>query len=56
MDESKKGYIIKENEIIVQRELTKLDLFVKEFLDTLKQHSDYLIVSGFVSISTGRTR
>jgi len=56
MDESKKGYIIKENEIIVQRELTKLDLFVKEFLDILKKHSDYLIVSGFVSISTGRTR
>ena len=36
--------------------MTKLDLFVKDFLDILKRHSDYLVVSGFVSISTGRTR
>ena len=54
--ESKKGYLIKNNLIIINRELTELDLFVKDFLDILKKHSDYLIVSGFVSISTGRTR
>ena len=29
---------------------------MKSFLDVLKKHSGFLIVSGFVSISTGRTR
>jgi len=51
-----KGYIFKDKTIIIQRELTELDIFVKDFLDVLKKHSDYLIVSGFVSISSGRTR
>ncbi len=50
------GYIIKEGVIVLNRELTALDLFVKDFLQILKKHADYLIVSGFVSISTGRTR
>lgn len=50
------AYSIKEDTIIINRELNKLDLFVKAFLNILKKHSDYLIVSGFVSISTGRTR
>jgi len=36
--------------------LTELDLFTKEFLDILKKHTDYLVVSGFVSICTGRTK
>ncbi len=52
----KRGYLVKEDTIIIERSLTKLDKFVKEFLDVLKKHSDYLIVSGFVSIATGRTR
>ncbi len=47
---------MKEDTIIVNRELTDLDLFVKDFLEILKKHCDYLIVSGFVSISTGRIR
>ena len=51
-----KAYSIIENVIVINRELTKLDLFVKEFLDILKKYSKYLVVSGFVSISTGRTR
>ena len=51
-----KGYELKENVIVINRDLTELDLFVKDFLDVLKKHSDHLIVSGFVSISTGRTR
>jgi len=51
-----KGYIFKNGVITIQRDLTELDLFVKKFLDVLKKHSDYLIVSGFVSISTGRVR
>ena len=51
-----KGYELKEDVIVINRDLTELDLFVKDFLDVLKKHSEYLIVSGFVSISTGRTR
>jgi hypothetical protein len=56
MEEMNKAYSVENEVIIVNREMTKLDLFVKEFLDVLKKHSDYLVVSGFVSISTGRTR
>lgn len=51
-----KGYYLKGDVIIINRELTELDLFVKDFLEVLKKHSDYLIVSGFVSITTGRPR
>lgn len=56
MSTQNKAFSVKNNTIIINRELNKLDLFVKNFLDVLKKHSDYLIVSGFVSISTGRTR
>ena len=56
MQNSKKGYIIESDTIIIQRGLTKLDMFLKKFLNALKNHSDYLVVSGFVSIATGRTR
>jgi len=51
-----KGYYTENSAIIINRELTELDLFLKDFLEVLKKHSDYLVVSGFVSISTGRTR
>ena len=51
-----KAYILEQDTIIIQRDLTGLDLFLKKFLNILKKHSDYLVVSGFVSISTGRTR
>ena len=51
-----KAYYIEDDVIVVNRELTKLDMFVKDFLSVLKNHSEYLVVSGFVSISTGRTR
>jgi len=50
------GYTVKEDVIVINRDLTELDIFVRDFLEVLKKHSDYLIVSGFVSISTGRTR
>ena len=56
MADSENGYTIEKDVIIIHRELTELDLFVKKFLDVLTKFSDYLIVSGFVSISTGRTR
>ncbi len=51
-----KGYEMKGDAIVINRDLTELDLFVKKFIDTLKKHANYLIVSGFVSIATGRTR
>ncbi len=54
--EIQKGYVYENDVIVINRDLTQLDLFVKEFLEILKKYSDYLIVSGFVSISTGRTR
>ncbi|MBS3158832.1 hypothetical protein J4206_06105 [Candidatus Woesearchaeota archaeon] len=56
MDNLKKGYVLERDVIVIERELTDLDLFVKKFLDVLVRYSDYLVVSGFVSISTGRTR
>ncbi len=51
-----KGYSIQDNTIVINRDLTELDFFLKDFLKVLKKYSDYLVVSGFVSISTGRTR
>ena len=51
-----KGYKIEKGVILIKRDLTELDKFVKNFLDVLKKHSDYLVVSGYVSISSGRTR
>ncbi len=56
MYSKRSGYIVKNGTIILQKELTKLDLFVKKFLGTLIKYSDYLIVSGYVSICCGRTR
>ncbi len=50
------GYEIKGGLIIIKRELTELDLFLRDFINVLKKHCDYLVVSGFVSISTGRAR
>ena len=52
----KQNYLIKNETIIINRKLTGLDNFVRDFLEIFKKHSDYLIVSGFVSISTGRIR
>jgi hypothetical protein len=51
-----KGYLFEGGVLKINRDLTELDYFVKDFLKVLKKHSDYLIVSGFVSISTGRSR
>lgn len=52
----KEGYFVEGDTIIINRGLTELDNFVRKFLDVLKRHSDYLVVSGFVSICSGRTR
>ncbi len=51
-----KAYKFENDTIIIDRKLTELDIFVKDFLTVLKKHCNYLVVSGFVSISTGRTR
>tara|TARA_Y100000310_G_scaffold332783_1_gene409011 strand:+ start:2118 stop:2711 length:594 start_codon:yes stop_codon:yes gene_type:complete len=51
-----KGYSVEGDVLVINRELTDLDFFVKDFLEILKKYSGYLIVSGFVSISTGRSR
>ena len=51
-----KGYSIENETIVINRELTQLDLFVKDFINILKKHTDYLVVSGYVSICSGRTR
>jgi len=52
----KKGYYIDGDAIIINRKLNSLDNFLRDFLEILKKHSDYLVVSGYVSISSGRTR
>jgi hypothetical protein len=50
------GYSIEKNVIVLNRDLTKLDIFVRDFISVLSKYSDYLIVSGYVSISSGRAR
>ena len=56
VEETNKGYKVKGDIIVINRKLSELDMFIKKFIDVLKRHSDYLIVSGYVSIATGRTR
>ena len=51
-----RGYNLENGMIVLDRELSELDVFVRDFLEVLKRHSDYLIVSGFVSICSGRAR
>lgn len=51
-----KGYNLKGGLMIINREMTELDIFLRDFLKVLTKHADYLVVSGFVSISTGRAR
>jgi hypothetical protein len=51
-----KGYFLDNKTIVINREMTELDLFLKKFLEVIKKYSSYLVVSGFVSISSGRTR
>ena len=50
------SYTMEDNVIVINRDLTELDIFVRDFLNVFKKHNDYLIVSGFVSIVTGRSR
>src|SRR3989338_3725824 len=42
--------------IKVDRELNDLDRFVLDFINILEKHTDYVIISGYVSILLGRAR
>lgn len=49
-------YDKEKREIILHRELSELDKFVIDFIKVLEKYSDYVIISGYVSILLGRTR
>jgi len=42
--------------IFVNKIINNLDRFVIDFIDIFEKHSDYVIVSGYVSIVLGRSR
>ena len=42
--------------ILTNKTLSELDIFVLDFLDILKVYTDYVIVSGYVTILFGRAR
>ncbi len=45
-----------EKTIEIDKELSELDRFTIEFVNTIKKHTEYVIVSGYVSIILGRSR
>ena len=47
---------ITSNEIKIDRELSELDKFARDFCKILEKHTKYVIVSGYVSILLGRSR
>ena len=49
-------YNKEKKEIISERELNDLDKFALEFTNIIKKYTDYVIVSGYVSILLGRSR
>ena len=49
-------YNTEEKTIVIDKELNLLDKFVITFVDILEKYTDYVIVSGYVSILLGRTR
>ena len=42
--------------IEIDKEISDLDRFVLKFINILKRHTDYVIISGYVSILLGRSR
>ncbi|MBI4918755.1 hypothetical protein HY837_02410 [archaeon] len=48
--------LINENTIKLSKEINDLDKFVFDFVDILKKHTNYIIISGFISILFGRSR
>lgn len=47
---------IDEKTIKLDKEINELDNFVFDFVNILKKHIDYIIISGFISILFGRSR
>ena len=47
---------IKQGKIILKKELNNLDKLVIDFVNILKNYSEYVLVSGYVSILFGRSR
>jgi len=47
---------LKDNVLILDKEINNLDKFVIDFIEVLKKYTDYVIISGYVSILLGRTR
>lgn len=45
-----------ERKIVLDKEPSELDKFVFDFIDILKKHTDYAVVSGYVAIILGRIR
>ncbi|MBI5065781.1 hypothetical protein HZA97_06090 [Candidatus Woesearchaeota archaeon] len=48
--------LINENTIKLSKEINDLDKFVLDFVNILKKHTNYIIISGFISILFGRSR
>lgn len=48
--------IVDAQTIRLDRELSELDNLVFDFLEILKRHTDYVLVSGYVAILLGRSR
>jgi len=49
-------YNKEKKEIIINKELNNLDKFVLDFIKILEKYTDYVIISGYVSILLGRPR
>ncbi|MBS3074057.1 hypothetical protein J4447_01235 [Candidatus Pacearchaeota archaeon] len=49
-------YNSEKREIKLDKELSRLDKLVLRFLDVIKKHVDYVIISGYISILFGRSR
>src|SRR3989338_5578599 len=49
-------YFPEKREIILDRKLSSLDELVARFIKILEKHTDYVIISGYVSILLGRSR
>lgn len=50
------NYNAEKRELVLGKELSELDRFVLDFIKILQKQTDYVIVSGYVSIIFGRTR
>ena len=44
------------NELRIKKHLTKLDLFVIDTLKIISKYTEYVVISGYVSIFFGRAR